>query len=108
MAVKQGRTRTTRTLADIVNLIASTRRARGLTQAELAKQVGVSRAWLAAVEGGKPHMDFALILRTLAALDIRLTATTGDRPKAPAPGRSTAATREDIDGIIAKALARHP
>ena len=101
MAAGQGRT--ARTLGDIVNLIAATRRARKLSQAELAKRAGVSRAWLASVEGGKPRVDFSLILRTLAALDIRLTASADGTPQTPARKGSTAASRQDIDGILEKA-----
>ena len=98
--------RTARTLADIVNLIIATRRARGLSQEQLAKRAGVSRAWLAAVEGGKARVDFSLILRTLAALDLHLTATTGKKPKPFDKKASTAASPEDINKIFTRALTR--
>jgi HTH-type transcriptional regulator/antitoxin HipB len=104
MAIRRGRT--TRTLADIINLIVSTRHARGLSQAQLAKRAGVSRAWLAAVEGGKPRVDFSLILQTLAALDIQLTASTDRNPKTLTKKGSTAASPDDINKIINRALAR--
>lgn len=106
MAVRYGRT--VRTPADFVNLIASTRRTRGLTQAQLAQQAGVSRAWLAAVEGGKLHVDFSLILRTLAALDIHLTAAADTPFKARAEGHSAAISAQDIDGIVERARTRSP
>lgn len=104
MATRHGRT--ARTLADIVNLIISTRRARGLSQEQLAKRAGVSRAWLAAVEGGKARVDFSLILHTLAALDIQLTATAGKNPKPFDKKGSTAASPDDINKVITRALTR--
>jgi transcriptional regulator with XRE-family HTH domain len=111
MAVRYGRA--ARTPADFVNLIVSTRRARGLTQAQLAQQAGVSRAWLAAVERGKPHVDFSLMLQTLAALGIRLTAATDTTSEAQTTDtsttkRSTAASAQDIDAIINRARTRSP
>jgi HTH-type transcriptional regulator/antitoxin HipB len=106
MAMRHGRT--ARTLADIVNVIVATRRARGLSQGELAKRAGVSRSWLAAVEGGKPRVDFSLILRILSTLDIQLTASTAGKPKPPVKKESTAASADDIDAIIARARTRNP
>ncbi len=93
-----------RTPADIVNLIVQARRTRGLTQVELSRRAGVSRAWLASVEAGKPRMDAGLILRTLAALGILLTAETGARRvgkrKATKAGHVTPV---DIDKIVESA-----
>ncbi|UYN96482.1 MAG: helix-turn-helix transcriptional regulator [Enhydrobacter sp.] len=96
-----------RTPADIVNLIVQARRTRGLTQVELSRRAGVSRAWLASVEAGKPRMDAGLILRTLAALGILLTAEANVRRT----GRRKAtkarhATPVDIDKIVEAARRR--
>lgn len=44
----------------------------GLTQADLAARVGVSRAWISAVEAGKSSVEFSLVLRLLDHLDLRL------------------------------------
>lgn len=94
--------------ADIINLIVQTRHIRGLTQAQLAQRAGVSRAWLASVEGGKPRVDISLILRTLAALDIHLAAKV-DGPRAE-KRKVTKANRRvppvDIDGIVEMARKR--
>lgn len=108
MSVKNSPTflRPARTLADFVNLIVSARHARQFTQAELAKRAGVSRAWLAAVERGKPRMDFGLILRTLAALDVQLVARTKGEEKS---ARSTSRIPPiNIDRIIEAARRREP
>ena len=48
----------------------------GLSQADLAAHVGVSRAWINAVEAGKPTVDFGLILRLLEYLHLRLDLAT--------------------------------
>jgi transcriptional regulator with XRE-family HTH domain len=100
-----------RTPADIINLIVRARHTQGLTQTELAQKAGVSRAWLASVEGGKPRMDASLVLRTLAALNILLTADAGDL--APEKAKATKAKHRtppvDIDSIVeaARKRARH-
>ncbi len=44
----------------------------GLSQAELARQAGVSRPWLSNVEAGKPTAEFGRILRLIDALGTRL------------------------------------
>lgn len=85
-----------RTPADIGALIRDRRKARGLDQAELAANVGVSRLWINQVEGGKPGANLGLILRTLAALDITLLVATGG----PSP---SAVASSDIDAVIAAA-----
>jgi HTH-type transcriptional regulator/antitoxin HipB len=41
---------------------------RGLTQAELADQIGVSRQWVIALERGKSTAELGAALRTLSAL----------------------------------------
>lgn len=85
-----------RTPADIGALIRDRRKARGLDQAELAANVGVSRLWINQVEGGKPGANLGLILRTLAALDITLLVATGGPSPSPV-------TSSDIDAVIAAA-----
>ena len=44
----------------------------GLSQAELATRVGVSRSWINEVEAGKPSVEFELVLRLLEYLGLRL------------------------------------
>jgi y4mF family transcriptional regulator len=59
-----------RTAHDLGAAIRGERRRRGLTQAQLAAAVGVTRAWVIAMEQGKPGAELTLVLRTLAALDL--------------------------------------
>ncbi|WP_350278876.1 helix-turn-helix domain-containing protein [Kribbella sp. HUAS MG21] len=46
----------------------------GLTQAELARRAGVSREWLVRLERGAPRLELQLVLDTLAAVGLTLTA----------------------------------
>jgi transcriptional regulator with XRE-family HTH domain len=59
--------------ADFARFIAAARRRRQFTQRRLARLAGVSQPWIATVERGKARMDLMLILRVLAALDVRIT-----------------------------------
>ncbi len=63
-----------RNARDLATLARSTRLARGLTQEDVARRVGVSRVWLGAVERGKPTAQIDLVLRLLRVLDIELRA----------------------------------
>jgi HTH-type transcriptional regulator/antitoxin HipB len=53
------------------------RKRRGLSQAKLAEQAGVSRAWLARFENGHPAASIEQVFRVLRSLD--LTITVGER-----------------------------
>jgi HTH-type transcriptional regulator/antitoxin HipB len=50
----------------------------GLSQAELAALVGVSRAWIIEVEAGKPTLEFGLVLRLLDGLGLRIDVVIDD------------------------------
>lgn len=63
-----------RTVDDVGRLVKDRRRQLGLSQAELAERVGVSRQWLVGLERGKPTVEMALALRTLALLGLNLDA----------------------------------
>lgn len=63
-----------RTPKDIGALIRSARRDRGLDQGALAALVGVSRQWISEIENGKSSAELGLMLRTLNALRVTLTA----------------------------------
>ena len=63
-------------IVSVNDLAASIRQARkklGWTQAELAERSGVSRDWIIGLEKGKPSLELGLVLRTLKALDLRLS-----------------------------------
>lgn len=59
-----------RTSRDLGAVIRAQRRERGWTQAQLAEAVGVTRAWVIAIERGKSSVDLGLVLRTLATLGL--------------------------------------
>jgi transcriptional regulator with XRE-family HTH domain len=59
--------------ADFARFIAAARRRRQFTQRDLARLAGVSQPWIATVERGKARMDLMLVLRVLAALNVRIT-----------------------------------
>ena len=64
-----------RTAHEVGLLIKETRKAAGLTQAQLAERVGASREWVRLVESGnKPRVELGLTLRALTALGIALDA----------------------------------
>ncbi len=59
-----------RTTRDVGAIIRVQRRERGWTQAELADAVGVTRAWVIAIERGKVSANLGLVLRTFAVLGL--------------------------------------
>jgi HTH-type transcriptional regulator/antitoxin HipB len=66
------------TTRDLASAIRGRRFALGLTQADVAARVGVSRPWLSQIEAGKPTANIGLVIRLLDALGLQLEVT--DRP----------------------------
>lgn len=86
-------------------VIRDTRRARALSQHQLATAVGVSRQWVLDIEHGKPRAELGLVLRTLAVLGLRLTvAGSGAAPEAAPIPEATI----DLDAIIERARGKQP
>lgn len=83
-----------KTPADLGAMIRERRRRLGLDQQTLADRAGVSRLWLIGVEKGKSGAAVGLVLRTLAALGVTLSA---DAPEAAQP-ETTAAP--NLDSLI--------
>ena len=86
--------------SDLGHIVRDCRTRRGLTQAYLADQVGVSRKWLIDLEGGKRTADLSLVLRTLNVLGIELDAR--DRIS----GSKTRTGAIDLDALIAQSRNR--
>ena len=86
-------------------IIAAARRARALTQGDLAKRLGVSRVWLGQIERGKASARIDLVFRLLNELDVTLTTGIGDQQPA---GTAEASSRSDfdIDAIADTGLAK--
>ncbi len=59
-----------RTAREVGALIKERRRSIPLTQAQLAERVGVTRAWVIAIEQGKSTAELNLVLRTFWALGL--------------------------------------
>jgi HTH-type transcriptional regulator/antitoxin HipB len=55
----------------------------GLSQAALAKRVGVSRSWVVQVERGNAGAEIGLVLKALAALGLDLDVRAANAPAAP-------------------------
>jgi HTH-type transcriptional regulator/antitoxin HipB len=72
-----------RTALELGAFLRDLRTKRGLDQGTLARQVGVSRQWIVAIEKGKPRAPIGLVLRTLSALGVSLDVedTLGARPR---------------------------
>ena len=59
-----------RTTREMAALVRDRRHGLGWTQAHLAAEAGVTRAWVVGLEGGKASIEFGLVLRTLAVLGL--------------------------------------
>lgn len=84
-----------RTPGDIGHLIRDARRRQGVTQAALAKKLGVAHSWLSEVENGKPTAEIGKVLQVLAFLELELDVTSRRERIAPA-----ADAYPDLDDIV--------
>lgn len=66
---------TIRSGADLGRAIAAVRADRGLTQADLARSVGMDRSWLAKLEAGRSATVLEHLLRLLRRLGATVTVT---------------------------------
>lgn len=96
------------TPADIGAAIRQRRQELGLGQQALADRVGVSRQWIVGIEQGKPRAEIGLLLRTMAALDLRLEIPADGAPRRPSMGQPGADRGRDIDldALIERARGR--
>lgn len=82
-----------RSQRELASVVEQRRRERGLTQAELAERVGVSRQWVNALEAAEGNPTFTDLLAVLASLDLSLDIvemTSAQRP---------AIVRPDLDEL---------
>jgi HTH-type transcriptional regulator/antitoxin HipB len=75
----------------------------GLSQAALAKHVGVSRSWVIQVERGNPGAEIGLVLRALSALGLEVDVR---GPEAAAP--IDAGDTIDLRDILNRARGTQP
>lgn len=86
------------TVRDLGALARSERRARAMTQAELAERLGVSRDWVVRLEQGHPRLEAQRVLDALAVLGLTIDVRgNGSRPVASrkAPNVTSTATKAD-------------
>jgi len=63
-----------RTQADLGAFLARARQDHGLTQQELADELGISRRYVSEIENGKPGLYSERLFQTLRLLGVRLRA----------------------------------
>ena len=63
------------TVQSIRAAVLGRRRELGLSQAQLAERIGVSRKWVSEFERGKATAELGLVLRLLESLDLQLKVT---------------------------------
>jgi len=85
--------------SDIGLIVRAARKARSMSQDDLAKLLGVSRLWINEFEGGKPTARLDLVLRALAELDVTLTAHSEAEVSAGTELVETPTNSIDIDDI---------
>jgi HTH-type transcriptional regulator / antitoxin HipB len=82
-------------LRDLASLARGRRRELGLSQAEVAARAHVSRQWVSAFESAKATAEIGLVIRLLAALELRMTVAEAGAPE-PTPG----AAPVDLDALL--------
>jgi len=87
-------TTTVRTIRDLAATARGRRLDLGLSQAQVAKRVGVSRKWIVEFEAGKPSAELGLALRVLDELGLALDVST--QIAAPASSGDTV----DLDAVL--------
>ncbi len=72
-----------RSVADLGRAIAGVRRARGLTQQQLAKEAGVERSYLARLEAGASTLAIERSLRLLRRMGASVTVSVDESDGGP-------------------------
>ncbi len=80
------------TVRDLGALVRTARRAQGLTQAELANRLRVSRDWVIRLEKGSPRLEAQKVLDAIAVLGLSLEVAPAP-PDRSTDSQRTAATR---------------
>jgi y4mF family transcriptional regulator len=82
-------------MRDLAATARGRRQGLGLSQVELAAKAGVSREWINAFEGGKPTVEFGLVIRVLEALGLGLDIVERGSGAESSPSRSV-----DLDALL--------
>ena len=83
------------TPTDLGHFIRAERRRQGVTQAELAARLGVSRKWLSAAENGKPSIAVGLAIAALRELGHMLRVAPQPEPELDIQSHLEALRRRD-------------
>jgi len=70
---------------ELASIVEQRRRALQFTQSHLAKQSGVSRQWVNALEAGDVNPSFTNLLALLDALDLKLVVVESEQRRQPVP-----------------------
>jgi HTH-type transcriptional regulator / antitoxin HipB len=97
-----------RTPLELGAFLRDLRSKRGIDQGTLARQVGVSRQWIVAIEKGKPRAPIGLVLRTLNTLGVSLDVEETLGPRAPAKKGSGKKTIDLVDQVLNRLKDKKP
>ncbi|MBK7611143.1 MAG: helix-turn-helix transcriptional regulator [Actinomycetales bacterium] len=94
-----------RTVRDLGAMVRTTRRAHGLTQADLADRLRVSRDWVVRLEQGSPRLETQKVLDALGVLGLTLEVANA-QPTRTTTTATTTATATATAKPAAKTRAR--
>jgi HTH-type transcriptional regulator / antitoxin HipB len=86
--------RSTEQLGMVVRL---KRKERGLSQSALAELLGVERKWVLRLEAGNPKAEFALVMKALEVLGVRLLLRNEEKA-----GKSNRAQPSRLDEVFSR------
>lgn len=89
-----------RTPRELGLVIRARRRALEMSQQELARAIGASRAWVVAIERGKPRAEVGLLLRTIRALGLELHLGEAEASVSETGAAAPAGLDVDIDAVV--------
>jgi transcriptional regulator with XRE-family HTH domain len=95
------------TMSDVGAVVRRARRAQTMTQADLARAVGVSRDWVVRLEKGHPRLEAQLVLDALDALGMVTTLSLGS-PATESVGVSVASPADDLGDAFQGLVDRLP
>lgn len=81
-----------RTVRDLGAMVRTTRRAHGLTQADLADRLRVSRDWVVRLEQGSPRLETQKVLDALGVLGLTLEVANAQPTRTTTTANATTTT----------------
>ncbi len=96
----QPKTAIIRSSRDLGQLIAATRRRRGLSQRQVADALGATQAWISRVEQGQQRAGIGQVLRLMSHLGITLTGAISDSAVKASAKRMAGKAHPDINRVV--------